>query len=190
MLFAALSERLASENIKARLFVVGGAAMALAYDRQRSTEDIDALFHPAPELRSIVAELAEEYGLEYDWLNDGAKGFMPNIPETPTTVFESDSVLIQVASPKFLLAMKLLAVRNEQDIDDAVKLYRLAGFTTAEQGIELLEASYPPNLLTPKHNYLTEQIATRANSVRHNPSPQHQQPTVIPQPPNNTGLSI
>jgi hypothetical protein len=88
------------------LFVVGGAAMALAYDRDRLTRDVDALFVPAPEVRRIAEEMSGPHGLEPDWLNDAAKGFLPGADEHPRTVFESESLLVQVASPEYLLAMK------------------------------------------------------------------------------------
>lgn len=41
-----------------RLFVVGGAAMALAYDESRVTRDLDALFVPAPEVRQIAEAIS------------------------------------------------------------------------------------------------------------------------------------
>lgn len=47
-LFQELSDRLAAAGVSAQLFVVGGAAMALAYDRDRLTRYVDALFVPAP----------------------------------------------------------------------------------------------------------------------------------------------
>ncbi len=50
-LFQELSDRLSEIGISAQLFVVGGAAMALAYDGNRITRDVDALFVPAPEVR-------------------------------------------------------------------------------------------------------------------------------------------
>ena len=44
--FTALGERLARRGVVADVFVVGGAAMALAYDATRITRDIDATFVP------------------------------------------------------------------------------------------------------------------------------------------------
>ncbi|MGO1183559.1 MAG: DUF6036 family nucleotidyltransferase [Micrococcaceae bacterium] len=46
-LFQELSDRLTTAGLQAQLFVVGGAAMALAYDDRRLTRDVDALFVPA-----------------------------------------------------------------------------------------------------------------------------------------------
>lgn len=40
--FTALGERLARRGVVADVFVVGGAAMALAYDATRVTRDVDA----------------------------------------------------------------------------------------------------------------------------------------------------
>jgi hypothetical protein len=44
--FTALGERLARSGVIADVFVVGGAAMALAYDATRVTRDVDATFVP------------------------------------------------------------------------------------------------------------------------------------------------
>lgn len=94
-LFQELSDRLADAGVTAQLFVVGGAAMALAYDRDRLTRDVDALFVPAPEVRRIAAEMSGPQGLEPDWLNDAAKGLLPGADEHPRTVVESESLLVQ-----------------------------------------------------------------------------------------------
>jgi len=49
-LFLELSDRLAACGVTAQLFVVGGAAMALAYEPGRLTRDVDGVFVPAPEV--------------------------------------------------------------------------------------------------------------------------------------------
>jgi hypothetical protein len=84
-LFQELSDRLEAEGLRAQLFVVGGAAMALAYDQGRLTRDVDAVFAPAPEVRRIAEAMGSDLALEPDWLNDAAKGFMPGPDEAPTT---------------------------------------------------------------------------------------------------------
>lgn len=165
-LFAELSDELERRGQRAQLFVVGGAAMALAYDATRSTKDIDAAFEPSTAVRESAALIAVERGLPADWLNDAAKGFFPGADPDPRTVFESEWLLVQVASPKYLLAMKLHSGRLENDRSDAVILYRLAGFTTAEQGMELLESTYGAHHLSPRHRYIVEEVAGAANAER------------------------
>jgi hypothetical protein len=44
--FTALGNRLVRRGVVADVFVVGGAAMALAYDAGRVTRDVDAVFVP------------------------------------------------------------------------------------------------------------------------------------------------
>lgn len=165
-LFAELSDRLAATGVAAQLFVVGGAAMALAYDRDRLTRDVDALFIPAPEVRQIAEEMSEPHGLEPDWLNDAAKGFLPGADEHPQTVFESESLLVRVPSPEYLLAMKLHASRDDRDLDDAALLFNRLGYTSAQECITLLAGTYQPGQLLPRHRYVAEEVATRARTYR------------------------
>jgi len=42
-----LSAELAARGARAELFLVGGAALAVAYDATRSTRDLDAVFIPS-----------------------------------------------------------------------------------------------------------------------------------------------
>lgn len=169
-LFQELSDRLAETGVSAQLFVVGGAAMALAYDRGRVTRDVDALFVPAPEVRRIAEEMSGPHGLEPDWLNDAAKGFLPGADEHPRTVFESASLLVQVPSPSYLLAMKLHASRDERDLNDAALLFNRLGYTSAQDCIDLLAATYPTGQLLPRHRYIAEDIAARARARTDSPA--------------------
>ncbi|MFT3862144.1 DUF6036 family nucleotidyltransferase [Micropruina sp.] len=174
-LFQELSDRLAASGVHAQLFVVGGAAMALAYEQGRLTRDVDALFVPAPEVRQAAEAIGADRGLEPDWLNDAAKGFLPGQDEHPATVFESEALLVQVASPEYLLAMKLHASRDERDLDDAAILFTRLGYTTPEQGIDLLTSIYPTDRLLPRHRYVVQDVAERAAARRASQSPEPQQ---------------
>jgi hypothetical protein len=71
---AALDDDLAGSAVKASIFIVGGAAMAIAYDARRST--VDAVFAPTGEVREAARRVAERLGLSDDWINDGAKAFL------------------------------------------------------------------------------------------------------------------
>jgi hypothetical protein len=164
-LFQELSDRLQSRGVQAQLFVVGGAAMALAYQPGRLTRDVDALFIPAPEVRLAAEEVSAAHGLEPDWLNDAAKGFLPGPDEHPATVFESEALLVQVPSPEYLLAMKLHASRDERDLDDAATLFSTLGYNTAQQAINLLERTYPVGQLLPRHRYIVDDVVQRARHL-------------------------
>ncbi|MDR0593608.1 MAG: hypothetical protein LBG60_10225 [Bifidobacteriaceae bacterium] len=168
-LFEELSVTLEARGVAAQLFVLGGAAMALAYDRGRVTRDVDALFTPAPQVRQAAEEVATRRGLEPDWLNDAAKGFLPGMDTQPLTVFESDWLIVQVPSPEYLLAMKLFASREERDLADAAVLFAQAGYTTIQDGIDLLVRSYPERLLLPRHRFILQDVIQRATQHRQPP---------------------
>src|SRR5688572_31874481 len=74
--FTVLGDRLARRGVVADLFVVEGAAMALAYDAHRVTRDVDAIFVPhgvvVEEARTVAAEL----GLPSWWLNKQASVYV------------------------------------------------------------------------------------------------------------------
>ncbi len=59
----ALGARLDAEGLLGELYVVGGAALALAYDSRRVTKDIDAIFEPKMPIYRLAAEVADERGL-------------------------------------------------------------------------------------------------------------------------------
>jgi methylmalonyl-CoA mutase cobalamin-binding subunit len=71
-----LSVELASRGAKADLFLVGGAAIAVAYDQARSTRDLDAVFLPTEVVRQAAAVVAQHRELAEDWLNDAVKGVL------------------------------------------------------------------------------------------------------------------
>ncbi len=58
ILLAELGERLVGRGIEAEIYVVGGAAMMLAYDRTRVTRDIDAVGVPQEEVDAEAAAMA------------------------------------------------------------------------------------------------------------------------------------
>lgn len=161
-----LSEELEVRGELGQLFVVGGAAMALAYDETRTTRDVDAVFEPKRQLRELAAEIGGRHGLDEDWLNDAAKGYMPGADEAARTAYESEFLLVQVPSPQYMLAMKLHASRDERDLEDAAKLATIAGVSTSQQGIELLSRMYPESMLLPRHRYIVDEVMKRAAAKR------------------------
>ena len=78
---AELDEELNTLDVRGEVFIVGGAAMAIAYDARRSTADADAVFVPSTEVRLAASRVASRLELEADWLNDGAEASMPGDDE-------------------------------------------------------------------------------------------------------------
>jgi hypothetical protein len=65
---------------------------------------------------------------------------------------------VDVASPGYLLAMKLFAARAEIDADDIILLYHQLGFTTVDEGLNLVEQAYPGCPIPAKVRFLLTEI--------------------------------
>ena len=78
---AELAERLNARNVKAKIYLVGGAVMVLAFDARFTTGDIDGAIHPTDDVLAVAAEIGERRGLGADWLNNSASQFIPAFKE-------------------------------------------------------------------------------------------------------------
>ncbi len=139
----ALGDELTSRGVRGQIFLVGGAAMALAYSTRRVTTDIDAVFEPKSSIYEAAAKVAEDLGLPEDWLNDAVKGFLPGADEHPRPLPEVQGIEITTASPRYLLAMKLMAMRFGEDDEDIEILLRECGLRSPEEALDLLQGMYP-----------------------------------------------
>ncbi len=155
-----LEAELASKNQTADIYLVGGAAIALSFDSNRTTRDLDAVFVPTGEVRSAVEALAEKHGLSEDWLNDAAKGFVPpGIDVNEQVIFETENLRVCVASAGHLLAMKVAAARVERDRDDIAMLLAILEISSVDQAIEFARQILGPNYpIPPRAQYLLQEI--------------------------------
>jgi hypothetical protein len=153
-----LSSELTARGARADLFLVGGAAIAIAYDSARATRDLDAVFLPTDVVRQAALAVAEQQGLDTDWLNDAVKGFLPGPDPDARRFYASDALTVDVASPRYLLAMKLFSSRVEIDANDIMFLYRQLGYTTVAEGLDLVEAVYQGRPIAAKVQFLLEEI--------------------------------
>ncbi len=158
-LLAQLGRRLHARGITARIFLVGGAAMALAYNARRATRDLDGVFEPKTEIYAEAALMAEEAGLPPDWLNDGVKGLLPDRAAAEIgSHLDSEGISVGVASAGYLFAMKAFAAREEVDTDDLRFLAEHLGLRDATEAIDLVERFYAPHRLKPVTQYLLEDL--------------------------------
>lgn len=72
----ALAGELERRGTSGEMYVVGGAAIALAFDERRATRDIDAVFEPKNLVYEAAATVAARLDLPPGWLNDAVKGFL------------------------------------------------------------------------------------------------------------------
>jgi len=109
--FRRLGERLARRGLTADVYVIGGAALAMAYDARRVTRDIDAVFQPHGAVIEEAWKVADELGMPRWWLNDQASVYVARGGDQQAPrVFEHPGLRVSAASPEHLLAMKVLAI--------------------------------------------------------------------------------
>jgi hypothetical protein len=117
--------------------------MALAYSTRRVTRDIAAVFEPKLAIYQAAERVAERLDLPEDWLNDGVKGFLPGVDRDAAPLPEITGIEVTGASPRYLLAMKLLAMRVGEDDDDIRILLRQTGIASPDEALALLARMYP-----------------------------------------------
>jgi hypothetical protein len=165
----ALLRELASEldrlGLRGELLVVGGAAMALAYSTRRVTADIDALFEPKQVIYDIARKVGERHGLDPGWLNDAVKAYVPGPDPNATVYFDLPGLVVRIASPRFMLAMKLLASRVERDSDDIRLLLRLSNITQVAEALDLVSDFYPSSTIPPRVELLVTELLAEQSSA-------------------------
>ena len=138
------SDRLGRKRVKAQIYIVGGAAIALAFRRSRRTFDVDALIlegHGA--VLEASREVALRRGLPESWLDEQAMTYMPtNRDERAKTVFASAHLVVTGASAGHLLAMKLRSGR-QADLADISTLLELLQLSTVEEAFQVHDAVFP-----------------------------------------------
>ena len=126
-LFEELADELAQARVRACIYIIGGAAMTMAYQRDRTTQDVDTRIDDGHQaVLTAVSTIARRHGLPTNWLNEQAIAYLPAPPDRRTpVVFDSPHLIITGASAEHLLAMKLEASRRTDQADIATLLRTL-----------------------------------------------------------------
>ena len=148
--FTALGERLVRRGVVADIFIVGGAAMALAYDATRVTRDVDSLFVPHGVVLDEARNVAHDLGLPPWWLNEQASVYISG-KEDPgkRRVFDHPGLRVTAASPRHIFAMKALAART-RDIDDLRLLADMIGIDSAATARQICADFFPDEEIPPR----------------------------------------
>jgi hypothetical protein len=153
----ALAAELDRHGVSAEMYVVGGAAIALAFDERRSTRDIDAVFEPKGRVYEAAAVVGEARDLPAGWLNDAVKGFLEGPDPAATPVLDLPGLRCLSASPEVLLALKVLAHRVGEDEGDVRLLAAALGLEQADQVLAVAERTFGDRL-DPAARFFVEQV--------------------------------
>lgn len=146
-LFEDLADHLRQRGVRGHVYIVGGAAMMLAFDRSRTTRDVDAYVRNQGAEHAEVMEgarrVAGRHALPDDWLNELATMFMPSGEDAAAPVlFSSPHLVVTGASAAHMLAMKLQAGR-EADLDDIDALLEHLKISSSEDALEIHDRLFP-----------------------------------------------
>lgn len=157
-LFRRLGERLQRRGVVGDVYVIDGAAMALAYDARRATRDIDAVIRSHGVVLDEAHALADELGLPRWWLNEQASVYVARSgdPEAPIS-FDHPGLRVSTASPEHLLAMKAMASRRRDGGDLRLLVDRL-GLTTPAQVVAVCRRVFPDEALPDRAHLILEDL--------------------------------
>lgn len=128
MLSHKVIERFGKEA-RIKLVVVGGAAIAINYTFRQSTMDVDTYSRCAAHLEDLVAEVAQDVGIDDDWLNHNVmvtQSFTTRIESySPLYKIFNDVLEVHVADGLTLVCMKSVCCRpDSHDITDIEELLK------------------------------------------------------------------
>jgi hypothetical protein len=159
-LLTELGQELDACGVKAQMFVVGGATMALGYNMRRATADVDGVFEPKAVIYEAARRVASRHGhLPEDWLNDSVKGLLPaGADQHAKVILDLPGITVTVPSPHYLLALKVQAARIDRDQDDIRFLARETGAKTADDVLRIAEQVIGSNRLLPKAQFIVQEM--------------------------------
>jgi hypothetical protein len=152
-----LNQKLQVKDAKGEICLYGGAVMCLVFDARPSTKDVDAVFHPAEIIRLAAKEIATEYELADDWLNDGVKGFLVDHPQK--VYLNLSNLVVMGADSEYMLAMKSLSARIDgTDSKDIEFLIKNLNIKSAEEVFKIIDKYYPRRIIKPATQFFLEEI--------------------------------
>lgn len=146
-----LVAELVAAGVRARIQIVGAAAVTMQVGRDAMTGDIDALFVPSTEFLQVVRQIAATKDWPDSWINDDVKMFVSHHDTEADWELhaEESEVIVLVARARLLLAMKLFAGRGRRDESDIARLIDSCSITSLEAARELFDRYYPEEVIKP-----------------------------------------
>lgn len=147
-LLGLLNRELVRINHYTSIFVCGGAVIALMFNSERRTNDIDGIFEDPEIIFELAHKIANYNGISGEWLNDNVKDILDiNFLDTNYRI-ELSNLTIFYARPEYMLALKCLACHRGRNKDfEDVKLL-----------VEYLKIRSIAQLLSVVSNYISTDL--------------------------------
>jgi len=147
-----LNVELAQENVRGEIFLAGGAVMCLVFHAREATKDVDALLVPA----GLIREARQQSGS-----TGRSSGRLASQAGRFDVYAELSHLRIFAPHPEYLLAMKCLAMRlgeELQDRSDVAFLLKILKIERLEDAEEVLQRYYPLERYPAKARYVLEEL--------------------------------
>lgn len=168
-LFHEMGQICEARGLHLEIAVYGGSALMIDFSYRVASHDID--FHPvrggADRVKKIAQEAAHRLGLEdfmHEAMRDDVSIFVSEHAEhLPHGDYGGDRGTFRVlkASPRYLLAMKVMAMRSSletQDMHDVWQLVDVCKIRSAEEAVDLVQKFYPDQAVPRRNTLLLEDI--------------------------------
>ena len=141
--------KLNGTKIPAEIVLVEGAAVIASFGFRESTSDIDALIQASSSMKDAIHQMADQYGLSWDWMNQDFKktsSYSDKIVQysVPYRTF-SNILHVRTLPAEYVAAMKLASLREyKYDKSDVIGIIRETGITrnAVEQAVSNLYGGF------------------------------------------------
>ena len=154
----ALGRALDRRGVTGEMYLVGGAAIALAFDERRATRDVEVVFKPKATVYEAAAEVADELEPPRGLVERRREGIPAARPPCQSGA-RSPGPALPERIPRMLLVLKVLAHRVGEDEDDVPLLAHAIGLATAEQVLEVAAEVFGDRLDAVARFYVEELFA-------------------------------
>lgn len=182
-LFQRMGEIAAKEGHHFEIAVFGGSALSLSFDWRESTMDIDYMpvKGAASDINALANKACAELGWPTDILRDDVtifaaenaeiipQGDYPTVSQDMYEAHDAERngfLRVFLASPEYLLSMKILSMRSSietQDCRDVWNLLDHCGLSTVDEAEKIVGQFYPDQSVPVRnHRILEDIIADRA----------------------------
>jgi hypothetical protein len=136
------------------------------------TNDVDAVIgaeHTA--VQRAVHEIGRQHGWGESWLNEGVSVYLSQ--NNDVSLFKSYpstggvGLRVYLASPRYMLAMKLASLRTgvgQRDVDDVTRLAHEIGVSTVDELLAIHKAYFPNHPLDARRIVMVGEIAEQLNA--------------------------
>lgn len=146
--FELVDRELVRRGARAELKLAGGAVMALLYDADRVTRDVDGLVVEGHgPLVAAARSVAAELHLPPGWLNEGVSAYLSARSDRTIPVYDGPALSVHAVSIEHMIALKARRAWA-QDLADLRVLADVAGIAASREILHIVDQLFPDDPIT------------------------------------------